>query len=186
MFGRLTIIVSPFMPPSPPNASPLRPSNPYHTSIITRPPPPPHTHKTTHTVDGCSIFWRTRRFRLARAEEVEYLVPGTRHLDRDNVGVIAVLEDLLWGGGGGEGKGKVGGRPRRLLVVANTHLLFNPRRGDVKLAQVQMLLRRLEVGAMKGRGIVCVPVPGYYVTTRIEPTFLHILLSPPHPHPLTH
>ena len=66
-------------------------------------------------------------------------MPGTRHLDRDNVGVVAVLEDL-WGQGerGGEGR-------RRLLVVANTHLLFNPRRGDVKLAQVEMLLRRLEV-----------------------------------------
>lgn len=113
--------------------------------------------------DGCSVFWRTRRFRLQRAEEVEYLVPGTRHLDRDNVGVVAVLEDLAGpreeegeGGKGGkkgsrgEEKGKERRRRRRLLVVANTHLLFNPRRGDVKLAQVQVLLRRLEVRERRG------------------------------------
>jgi hypothetical protein len=82
---------------------------------------------------------------------VEYLVPDTLHLDRDNIGVIAVLDDLgpqqppeAAGGAkaGGEGRCR---RRRRVVVVANTHLLFNPRRGDVKLAQVEMLLRRLEV-----------------------------------------
>lgn len=69
-------------------------------------------------------------------------------MDRDNVGVVAVLEDLLGAGEGGKkkkGKGQERRRRKRLVVVANTHLLFNPRRGDVKLAQVEMLLRRLEV-----------------------------------------
>ena len=39
------------------------------------------------------------------------------------------------GGGGGGSGGGGGGAPA--LVVANIHVLFNPRRGDVKLAQVR-------------------------------------------------
>ena len=33
--------------------------------------------------------------------------------------------------------------PRRLLHIATSHILFNPNRGDIKLAQVQLLLDRL-------------------------------------------
>jgi hypothetical protein len=50
---------------------------------------------------------------------VEYFRPGHTHLDRDNVGLIAVFAD------GGDEKSE-GGRP---VIVANTHVLFNPKRG---------------------------------------------------------
>lgn len=81
---------------------------------------------------------------------MEYRVPGCGHLDRDNVALLVVLQEREGGKGGKERKGggeeeEGTGRGRgRTLIVANTHLLFNPRRGDVKLAQLQMLLGRME------------------------------------------
>ena len=58
---------------------------------------------------------------------VEYFQPEVETLDRDNVAILAKF------------------RPRKRasfskFCVATTHLLFNPRRHDVKLAQVALLL----------------------------------------------
>ncbi|CAN0568032.1 unnamed protein product, partial [Ectocarpus sp. 12 AP-2014] len=38
------------------------------------------------------------------------------------------------------------------LVVANTHLVFNPKRGDIKTAQLMMLTGQVERWAKRGRG----------------------------------
>lgn len=48
----------------------------------------------------------------SQAVEVEYQ-QSLPHLDRDNVALLVVLRD----------------RRGRVLLVANTHLLFNPKRG---------------------------------------------------------
>jgi hypothetical protein len=40
-------------------------------------------------------------------------------------------------------RGTRGGVVAPQLVVANTHLLFNPKRGDIKLAQLRVLIARL-------------------------------------------
>lgn len=51
----------------------------------------------------------------------------------------------------------LGGTP--LLVVANTHILFNPSRGDVKVAQLRTLLETVDTMAAAGDGVggsVCV------------------------------
>ncbi len=60
---------------------------------------------------------------------IEFYQPGVDSLDRDNIGILAKF------------------RPRKdlfddssIFCVATTHLLFNPRRHDVKLAQVALLL----------------------------------------------
>ena len=70
---------------------------------------------------------------------------------RDNVAVIVTLTPKRkdgggtkrrkkqggGGGSGGGGGGDVGGAAvYGPVVVANTHLVYNPKRGDVKLAQV--------------------------------------------------
>jgi protein angel len=34
--------------------------------------------------------------------------------------------------------------PSQAVVVATTHLLYNPRRSDVRLAQVQLLLAEID------------------------------------------
>jgi hypothetical protein len=54
---------------------------------------------------------------VAQVVEVEYK-RQVGHMDRDNVAVIAVLET----------------REGRRLVLANTHLLFNPKRGGARSA----------------------------------------------------
>ena len=48
-------------------------------------------------------------------------------LDRPNVGLIAMLEPV------GNQNSKIDNR----LIVATTHILFNTKRGDIKLAQVR-------------------------------------------------
>lgn len=41
-------------------------------------------------------------------------------------------------------------KPNVQLVVATTHLLYNPRRCDIKLAQTQLMLAEIEKLAYKG------------------------------------
>jgi mRNA deadenylase 3'-5' endonuclease subunit Ccr4 len=40
--------------------------------------------------------------------------------------------------------------PDDKIVVANTHLLFNPRRGDIKLAQFMVLMAEIDKHAYMG------------------------------------
>ena len=44
---------------------------------------------------------------------------------RENVGIILLLEST---------------RSQKILCIANTHILFNPKRGDAKLAQLMLFL----------------------------------------------
>lgn len=46
------------------------------------------------------------------------------------------------------------------LVIANTHLLFNPKRGDIKTAQLMVLTKNVERCAKVGRTGVRCGVPG--------------------------
>ena len=58
---------------------------------------------------------------------MEYYQPkGERPLNRDNIGLLAKFADR--------------NRPEKLLCVATTHLLYNPRRVDVRLAQIAVML----------------------------------------------
>ena len=63
------------------------------------------------------------------SEDVEYNrhIPGL--LDKDNVGLAVVLASA--------GSGA-------LLTLATTHLLFSPKRGEVRLAQTALLLAHLD------------------------------------------
>jgi protein angel len=56
-------------------------------------------------------------------------------MNSDNVGLILLLE----------GKGGV----KERICVATTHILYNPNRGDIKLAQVQLLLANIDRLAFK-------------------------------------
>lgn len=70
--------------------------------------------------DGCAILWRRSAFSAVHIEPVELRRPNCSVLDRDNVALIAHFRSLL---GGGD------------VVISTTHLLFNQRRSDVRLAQ---------------------------------------------------
>ncbi|XP_073109895.1 carbon catabolite repressor protein 4 homolog 3 isoform X1 [Elaeis guineensis] len=75
--------------------------------------------------DGCAIFWKVKRFRLLEEDYIEFSAFGLR----DNVAQLFVFE-------------KREADPRR-LVVGNIHVLFNPKRGDIKLGQVRLLLSKV-------------------------------------------
>lgn len=70
-------------------------------------------------------------------------------LDRDNVAEVVVLKLL-----GGEVKNMKAEentseksekeQKQKLICIANTHLLFNPKRGDLKLAQIRLLLNSID------------------------------------------
>ena len=84
--------------------------------------------------DGCATFVNRSKFHLEKSVPIEYYHrKGGSVLDRDNVALIVKLKPL-----------SEHVPPERRVCVANTHLLFNPRRGDVKLAQLMVLLAELD------------------------------------------
>ncbi|KRZ75915.1 Protein angel -like protein 2 [Trichinella papuae] len=97
-----------------------------------------YKRRTGTKPDGCAIFWRLSRFSLVSHDAVDYHVPNST-LDRDNVGLIASLR-------------LQDGDERQRLVVANTHLLYNCARGDIKLGQLALLLAHLQLIAGTGNG----------------------------------
>ena len=83
--------------------------------------------------DGCAIFYRHGKFTLVKHKLVTYNTPGVRILDKDNVGVVVLLK-------ANASNYKV---EDRYICVANTHLLFNKKRGDIKLAQLAYLFAEI-------------------------------------------
>ncbi|KAL5285929.1 ANGEL1.2 family protein [Megaselia abdita] len=87
--------------------------------------------KVSFRNDGCAILFNRNLFQLIFKRTVEYLQPkGADHLDRDNVGLIAKFQLI--------------GNPNVTFLIATTHLLYNPRREDVRLAQIQLLLAEID------------------------------------------
>jgi protein angel len=80
-------------------------------------------------VDGCGTFYKKGKFRVEDVRQVNYFQVGSKLTDRDNVGLILKLAPIS-----GE----------RGFCVANTHLLYNPKRGDIKLLQLVKLLAELD------------------------------------------
>ncbi|XP_040168753.1 protein angel [Anopheles arabiensis] len=86
--------------------------------------------------DGCALFYRRDLFELVTHHKVEFYQPKVNKLNRENVAIIAKLA--------------LKANPRAKLVISTTHLLYNPRRQDVRLAQVQVLLAELDRLAFSG------------------------------------
>lgn len=120
--------------------------------------------------DGCATFWQTEKFEAVRLEKLEFL----DHDLKDNVALITSLRPLITSAkpfvdpsrvSSTSEASSVGGAsscsaapPVPLLVVANTHILFNPSRGDVKVAQLRTLLEAVANAAAddsSGGGSVC-------------------------------
>ncbi|XP_041814825.1 protein angel homolog 2 isoform X2 [Chelmon rostratus] len=84
--------------------------------------------------DGCAVIFKSSRLSLLSSNPVEFFRPGDALLDRDNVGLVLLLRP----------NDTVGqSDPSAVICVANTHLLYNPRRGDIKLAQLAILLAEI-------------------------------------------
>ena len=87
--------------------------------------------RTGDKQDGCAIFYKPEKFVLIDQTDVEYRQPSAPScLDRDNIGLLAKFgskKDL-----------------NSQFCVATTHLLFNPKRHDVKTAQMALLLAEID------------------------------------------
>ncbi|RZC38322.1 angel, partial [Asbolus verrucosus] len=89
-----------------------------------------YKQRTGIRTDGCAIYYKLNLVTLIEYTTVEYNQPNVRILDRDNVAIIAKFAPRK--------------HPSKEFVVATTHLLYNPKRQDVRLAQTQLLLTELE------------------------------------------
>lgn len=95
--------------------------------------------RTGTYTDGCAIFYRCALFELLEYKKVQYFnVDKCPLLNRHNVGLVVKLRAKE-----GRTTYKQELDCKRQLCVATTHLLFNPKAGDVKLAQVVMLMAEL-------------------------------------------
>ncbi|XP_054879975.1 protein angel homolog 2 isoform X2 [Poeciliopsis prolifica] len=90
--------------------------------------------RTGRKPDGCAITFKSSRFSLVSSTPVEFYRRGDALLDRDNVGMVVVLQPNA---------GAARSDASCSICVANTHLLYNPRRGDIKLAQLAILLAEI-------------------------------------------
>ncbi|KAM4012947.1 protein angel homolog 1 isoform 2-T6 [Anomaloglossus baeobatrachus] len=97
-----------------------------------------YKRRTGRKTDGCCTCFKAERFTLLAESPVEFFRPAIDVLNRDNVGLVLLLQPRL---PEGTGDGRAAPAP---LCVANTHLLYNPRRGDIKLAQLALLLAEVE------------------------------------------
>ncbi|ORZ34709.1 Endonuclease/exonuclease/phosphatase [Catenaria anguillulae PL171] len=84
--------------------------------------------------DGLATFWlRDLWTPLVPPQSVAYNLNA--FLDRDNVGQIVALQSPAHA---------KEGLPPPTLLIANTHLLFNPKRGSIKLGQAHYLLSQID------------------------------------------
>lgn len=85
--------------------------------------------KSGSRTDGCAIIYDRSKLRLIAESPIEYYMHGHPVLNRDNVALLARFQLCH--------------EPQTEFIVATTHLLYNPRREDVRTAQVEVLIRSL-------------------------------------------
>lgn len=92
--------------------------------------------------DGCAIFWRKGRFQLLQERSFEFSMLGMR----DNIAQMCVLQ-LTVPGAANNRRPSVFRMAEQTqshrLVVGNIHVLFNPRRGEIKLGQCRAFLEQV-------------------------------------------
>ncbi|KAF5302171.1 hypothetical protein FQR65_LT08594 [Abscondita terminalis] len=91
--------------------------------------------RTGERTDGCAIYYKDSVFKLVEHISVEFNQTNITVLNRDNVAIIAKFAPR--------------NNTENEFVVATTHLLYNPRREDVRLAQTQVLLSEIDRMAYK-------------------------------------
>ena len=75
--------------------------------------------------DGCATFFKVKKFRLQEVRSLAYDEMDEEVDGRNNIALAVVLTMRS---------------NKKHICVANTHLLYNPKRGDIKLTQLAILL----------------------------------------------
>ncbi|GLU10250.1 hypothetical protein SLE2022_270690 [Rubroshorea leprosula] len=94
--------------------------------------------RTGNAIDGCAIFWKTSRFKLIYNESIEF----NKFELRDNVSQICVFELLSQNNTENTAAPPGSSSDSYKVVICNIHVLYNPKRGEIKLGQVRRLLDR--------------------------------------------
>ncbi|KAM0917853.1 hypothetical protein ACQ4PT_009268 [Festuca glaucescens] len=89
--------------------------------------------RTWDAEDGCATFWKSERLHLLEEDSIDF----NEFNLWNNVAQILVFE--------------LNGSQK--FVLGNIHVLFNPKRGDIKLGQIRMLLEKANALAEKWDGI---------------------------------
>jgi mRNA deadenylase 3'-5' endonuclease subunit Ccr4 len=79
-------------------------------------------------LDGCAIFYNNRLFELVDEKTINYIDYPSND-SKDNIAQLALLQFHE--------------NQKELLCIINTHILYNPNRGDIKLGQLQLLFSGL-------------------------------------------
>lgn len=87
-----------------------------------------YKQRTGENKDGCAVFWKINKFELLGSKLIEFKQDD--FMDRDNVAIVAMFAFVA--------------NRNKQIVVGNTHILYNPARGDVKLGQVKCLIDEVE------------------------------------------
>ena len=98
--------------------------------------------RTNDRPDGLAMFWKAAVFGREPVAAEEVIFAGLNL--RDNVAQVYRLRMADPPTSGGSS-----GPPPMEVVVSNIHVLFNPKRGDIKLGQVRVLVDRI---ARESRG----------------------------------
>lgn len=85
--------------------------------------------RTGNRCDGCVIMYDKNKFKLIAERNVEYYTDENAISNRENIALMVKLEARE--------------DPRIRFVTATTHLLYNPRRQDVRICQIEKLLAAL-------------------------------------------
>lgn len=102
-----------------------------------------YLQRTNDRPDGLAMFWNARVFKLVDADDVIFAGHGLR----DNVAQVYTLEYT----GKMEGNTTSMSIPSFELVVSNIHVLFNPKRGDIKLGQIRVLMDTITKATRGGK-----------------------------------
>lgn len=83
--------------------------------------------RTGPTVDGCCILYKPSKYTLIKQKFVEYFKSDSHHvMNKHNIAVIVCFKSA-----------------HDYIIVANTHLLYNPRRSDIRYEQCKYLLNQI-------------------------------------------
>jgi len=90
-----------------------------------------YAERTGDRCDGCLTFWHRSKFLALRTEGLQMRRFGLK----DNVALLVLLAPLLapLPGSETEEARPIADPSAPALLIGNTHLLFNPKRGDIKV-----------------------------------------------------
>lgn len=90
------------------------------------------TGNNVNKPDGVLIAYKKEKYRLVTESKVEYFRGTFSPVNQDNVGIITILKPF-------SSNSETSEDDSSCICIVNTHLLYNPKRGDIKLVQLSTL-----------------------------------------------